>query len=170
MALGVATRFHGIVGIQSRTEVPMKTQPPEDLSALKRLINEQVNKIAALEQLVTTEFAEIKQSLCDLDRGITHLTDSLHSSYSGSYSGEDSNRSQEQAGDQMQIAESQQHYSGKDKDNPPIVPLGTLLTCVRCGHQWTTRKERPKKCPECVTPWWFPPRWRWHQSQTQSQQ
>ena len=70
----------------------------------------------------------------------------------------------------MQIAEGQKEYFGRDKDNPPVVPLGTLLTCVRCGHQWTTRKERPKKCPECVTPWWFPPRWKWHQGQTQSQQ
>jgi rubrerythrin len=26
-----------------------------------------------------------------------------------------------------------------------------MLTCLRCGYQWTPRKEKPKSCPECKT-------------------
>lgn len=58
---------------------------------------------------------------------------------------------------------------GADKTNPPLVPEGTELTCVRCGYKWTPHARRPQQCAKCRTPWWFPPKWRWHQSQTQSQ-
>lgn len=147
----------------------MHTQPPEDTSALMRAISDQANQIEALKNLLTTKLAEINQSLCDSNRRITHLTNTLSSGYYSGYSGGEKIHSQEQVGDQMQISEEQTRYYGRDKDNPPLIPEGTLLTCVRCNYQWTPRTKRPKKCPECETPWWFPPKWRWHQAQTQSQ-
>lgn len=159
----------GTDGIQGKTEVLMETQPPMDLSALMRVLKEQADQIAALQQLLVTELADIKQSQRDSDLRITHLTQQLSGGYSGGYSGGEEIRRQEQTGDPMQIVEQHNRYCGRDKDNPPLVAEGAQLTCVRCGYQWTPRTRRPKKCPECETPWWFPPRWRWHQSQTQSQ-
>ena len=147
----------------------METQPPVDLSALLRAINEQANRIAALEKLLTTELADIKRSQFDSSLRINHLTQMLSGDYSGDYSGGEEIRRQGQTGDQMRIAEQQHQYCGRDRDNPPLVPEGATLTCVRCGYRWTPRTRRPKRCPECETPWWFPPRWRWHQRQTQSQ-
>lgn len=78
-------------------------------------------------------------------------------------------QSQEESRDQMQSTEEAQRYAGRDKDNPPLIPEGTQLTCVRCNYQWTPHSRHPQKCPKCRAPWWFPPKWRWHQSQTQSQ-
>ena len=147
----------------------MDAQPLEDMSALMRAINEQANQITALEHLLTTKLEEINQRLCDSNRQITDLTNRLSSGYSRGYSGEETFHRQEQVGGPVQIADMKDQYYGRDKDNPPSVPVGTLLTCVRCSYQWTTRTIRPKKCPECETPWWFPPKWRWHQTQTQSQ-
>ena len=138
----------------------MDTQPPGDPSALERTVKEQTDAIAALEKLLKTELAEIRQLLSDTNRRIDSLTDISSSGYSGG----EVFRSQEQDGDQMRIAENQEQHYGRDKDNPPLIPEGTLLTCVRCGYKWTPHARRPKKCPECEAPWWFPPRWRWHQS------
>ena len=83
------------------------------------------------------------------------------------YSEEDLLRNQRQ--DQTQAAQIQEEHRGRDKDDPPLIPEGTKLTCVRCEYTWTPHARRPKKCPKCEAPWWIPPKWRWHQTQTQSQ-
>lgn len=31
-------------------------------------------------------------------------------------------------------------------------------TCLRCGNEWTPRKEHPKRCPGCQNPNWNRPR------------
>ena len=59
---------------------------------------------------------------------------------------------------------------GEDRSSPPLVPEGTELTCVRCGHTWVPYARRPHLCPACRSPWWFPPKWRWHQGQTEPQE
>ena len=35
-----------------------------------------------------------------------------------------------------------------------------MATCLRCGNEWTPRKEHPKKCPGCQNPNWDKPRTR----------
>jgi hypothetical protein len=35
-----------------------------------------------------------------------------------------------------------------------------VATCLRCGYDWTPRKENPKKCPSCQNPGWNTPRTR----------
>ena len=35
-----------------------------------------------------------------------------------------------------------------------------MADCLRCGNEWTPRKEHPKKCPECQNPNWDKPRTR----------
>jgi DNA-directed RNA polymerase subunit RPC12/RpoP len=30
--------------------------------------------------------------------------------------------------------------------------------CGRCGYEWLRRKERPKQCPDCKSPYWDKPR------------
>ena len=136
----------------------MDKQPPKDTSALERTVQEQTQKIADLENLLRTELADIKQILSSL----THISTSGY--YQSVY-----HNSQEKVNDPMQTADTHEAYYGTDKDNPPYIPEGTRLTCVRCNYQWTPHARRPKKCPECEAPWWFPPKWRWHQSQAQSQ-
>lgn len=29
-----------------------------------------------------------------------------------------------------------------------------MATCLRCGNEWTPRKENPRKCPSCQNPNW----------------
>ena len=59
---------------------------------------------------------------------------------------------------------------GEDRSSPPHVPEGTELRCVRCEHTWTPYARRPHLCPACRSPWWFPPKWRWRQGQTEPQE
>jgi hypothetical protein len=33
-----------------------------------------------------------------------------------------------------------------------------MATCLRCGNEWTPRKENPKRCPGCQNPNWNRPR------------
>jgi hypothetical protein len=35
-----------------------------------------------------------------------------------------------------------------------------MAVCLRCGYEWTPRKENPKKCPSCQNPGWNTPRTR----------
>lgn len=30
--------------------------------------------------------------------------------------------------------------------------------CLRCGHEWTPRKENTRVCPKCHNPYWDVPR------------
>ena len=32
------------------------------------------------------------------------------------------------------------------------------LKCLRCGHEWTPRREDPRICPKCKTAWWDTPK------------
>ena len=57
---------------------------------------------------------------------------------------------------------------GEDRNNPPLVPEGTEVECVRCGYKWIPYARRPHQCASCRAPWWFPPKWRWHQGQAES--
>ncbi|MEM3260703.1 MAG: hypothetical protein QXZ38_04085 [Candidatus Micrarchaeaceae archaeon] len=27
--------------------------------------------------------------------------------------------------------------------------------CLRCGYEWIPKKENPKNCPRCHSPYWF---------------
>lgn len=29
-----------------------------------------------------------------------------------------------------------------------------IVTCLRCGHEWPTKLERPVRCAKCRTPYW----------------
>ena len=129
----------------------METQPPEALFALAQAIEKLTTQIAHLR----TELSEIKRisSLTEISLKSYYETTQMHS--------------QEQNGEQMQVKEKQEQYEGRDKRNPPLVPEGTELTCVRCSYKWIPHARRPQLCPQCKTPWWFPPRWKWHQNQPQ---
>ena len=28
------------------------------------------------------------------------------------------------------------------------------LKCLRCGHKWVARTEKPMRCPKCTSPKW----------------
>lgn len=36
----------------------------------------------------------------------------------------------------------------------------TKYKCERCGYVWIPRKESPKNCPNCISPYWNKPRTR----------
>ena len=38
------------------------------------------------------------------------------------------------------------------------IPELPRLKCLRCGHAWIQRKEKPKQCPKCKSPYWNKPR------------
>jgi len=29
-----------------------------------------------------------------------------------------------------------------------------IFNCLRCGHEWASKQERPVMCPQCKTPYW----------------
>lgn len=33
-----------------------------------------------------------------------------------------------------------------------------IVTCLRCGHEWPTKLERPVRCAKCRTPYWDRPK------------
>ena len=136
----------------------MDAQPPEDTSALMRKINELQADISHMKLSLAAQISELQKAM----EHILSLTSLSHIRYSQN----NLIQSQEQNGGQMQVSEITERY-GRDKDNPPLVPEGTQLTCVRCNYQWVPHSRHPQKCPKCRAPWWFPPRWRWHQSQSQ---
>lgn len=49
----------------------------------------------------------------------------------------------------------------RSKARPPFVPKAQSVTCIRCNYQWTPQSRYPQKCPNCRSPWWYPPKWRW---------
>lgn len=30
--------------------------------------------------------------------------------------------------------------------------------CLRCGYEWIFRVEKPKRCPQCISPKWTVPK------------
>lgn len=49
-----------------------------------------------------------------------------------------------------------------NRDEPPFVPEGLYVTCKRCAYRWLPRHtRRPKACPSCNGPWWYPVLYRW---------
>ena len=42
-------------------------------------------------------------------------------------------------------------------------------TCLRCGHTWVKRIEKPKFCPRCRSPYWDTPRIRKRRKKTKEQ-
>ena len=43
------------------------------------------------------------------------------------------------------------------------------LKCLRCGHTWVPRREKPPKtCPKCHSPYWNKPRQKRHKSKTKT--
>lgn len=116
--------------------------PPKDLSALFRAIDD-----------LQAQIAEIKEQISVLTKN----------PFKGYYQNTQI-QSQEQTEKPMREPEAQIQYYEKNKNEPPYIPHITLLQCVRCAYQWTPRTRRPKKCPKCKAPWWYPPKWRWHDS------
>ena len=125
----------------------MDMQPPEDFSALLRKIDEMQAQI---------------------DKLTSQMSNLTKHPYEGYYQNVKT-QSQQQNEETSLIQEAHNSYQTKHKDDPPYIPHMTLLQCMRCEHIWRPRTQQPKKCPKCKAPWWFPPKWRWHQSQTQSQ-
>ena len=115
----------------------MDTQPPRDPSALLRAIDE-----------LQAQLTEMRKQISSLQQ----------TPFQGYY--QSPIKSQDQIGDDMQVAETGLQYFGRNKNNPPTVPYRTLVKCVRCEYQWVPHAPRPKKCPSCKAPWWFPPRWK----------
>lgn len=33
-----------------------------------------------------------------------------------------------------------------------------MLVCKRCGYKWNQKLESPKRCPNCISPYWDKPR------------
>ena len=138
----------------------MDTQSSRDLSALVRAVEELTTQIAQMK----AELSEIKQI-----SSLTKITLQSYYEKTDIHCQEKKEEQMQVTNTQAQVAETQEQYQGRDKYNPPLVPEGTELTCVRCNYKWVPHARRPQLCPGCKTPWWFPPKWRWHQSQTQSQ-
>lgn len=115
----------------------MDAQPPRDPSALLQAIDE-----------LQAQLTEMRKQISSLQQ----------SPFYGYY--QPPKQSQEQIGEPVEIVEPKEQYFGRDKNEPPIVPHRTLLKCVRCEYQWVPHARRPKKCPSCKAPWWFPPRWK----------
>ena len=145
----------------------MDTQPPVELSALMGGMEELQTQIKAVQNDISNLRLDISahaRKLQGLVRTISELT--LLSNLR--YSQDNPIQSQDQIGAAMQstgpIYGTHQHL-GNDRNNPPLVPQGTELTCVRCGYAWTPYTRRPRQCANCRAPWWFPPKWRWHQGQ-----
>ena len=132
---------------QNTTEVAMDPQPPEDFKVLLR---------------------KIEQMQAQIDELTTQMSKLTKHTYEGYYQN-DRAQSQQQSEESMQANETLYPYQGRDAVGPPYIPHMTLLHCIRCQHTWRPRTQQPKKCPKCKAPWWFPPKWKWHQSQSQSQ-
>ena len=139
-------------------------QRPEDPSALLRAVVGLQTEVSNLRSVLTTEITEIKRLLDGLSLSIemSSKTDNIRY-YQGM------TQSQEQNGGQIQrggtAVYGRDDDLGRDKNNPPFVPEGAVLQCVRCGHRWIPRAIRPRQCAKCRAPWWFPPKWRWHQTE-----
>ena len=123
----------------------METRPSKDISELARAING-----------LAIEIAGMRADLCEVRR-ISSLTQITLKSYYDV----DQTPNQEQQQKQANDMDESRSYQGQDKSNPPLVPEGTRVTCVRCDYQWSPRARRPHLCPRCKTPWWFPARWKW---------
>ena len=125
----------------------MDAQPPEDFKVLLR---------------------KIEQMQAQIDQLTSQMSKLTKHPYQGYYQNHHA-QSQQQTEETMKLKESSYPYRAKEETGPPYIPHMTLLQCMRCEHTWRPRTQQPKKCPKCKAPWWFPPRWRWHQSQTQAQ-
>ena len=149
----------------------MEQQPPEDVSALTGGMNELQTQIKALQNDISNlrlDLSAHKRELQTFLQGVSDLTPMSNIRYSHG----NPMQSQDQSGVDVQITSpiyGTQLNLGADKDSPPLVPQGTELSCVRCGYTWTPHARRPRQCAKCRAPWWFPPRWKWHQSGPQSQ-
>ena len=56
-----------------------------------------------------------------------------------------------------------------DKKEPPFVPEGLHVVCMRCGYQWVPRyTRRPTACASCNSPWWYPAHHRWKKRKKRS--
>ena len=33
-----------------------------------------------------------------------------------------------------------------------------IYKCLRCGHEWASRRDKPLRCARCKTPYWHIPR------------
>jgi len=116
----------------------MDTQPPEDTSALVQAVKDLTQQIAGMR------------------RQLDYLLDNSPSK--GQYHPQE--QCQDPIGDAMKEVQSHSRYYSRDKNNPPHVPHDTLIQCVRCDRKWVPHAKRPKKCPSCKAPWWFPPKWK----------
>ena len=132
------------------------------IDALQVQLSEMQTDLSKLRLGVTTQISEILELL--------HKTPVLTSISNVRYTQGNIIQSQEQNGVVMNsnVVYGAHEDLGEDKNNPPLVPEGTELTCIRCGYKWTPYARRPQQCAKCRAPWWFPPKWRWHQSQGES--
>lgn len=39
--------------------------------------------------------------------------------------------------------------------NPTIYAIGSLVTCTKCGHQWSCRTTKPPSCSRCFSRQWW---------------
>lgn len=147
-----------MVPVQRRMEALM--QPPEDPSALLRAVIELQAEISILRVDLTTEMTEIKRLLADISLSIDMSNRTNNTRYY-----QNMTPSQGQMQRDSPAVYGRDEDLGKDKNNPPFVPEGAVLQCVRCGHRWIPRAIRPRQCAKCRAPWWFPPKWRWHQTE-----
>lgn len=58
----------------------------------------------------------------------------------------------------------------RSKERPPFVPKAQSVNCIRCDYRWTPQSRYPQKCPNCRSPWWYPPKWRWSKNGDANQQ
>ena len=121
-----------------------------DMTELIEAIRQQTAAMESFTSLIHSELQEIKYIL------------SLTPLYPMRY-----HFSQENFGGQMQgvVLGHNTNLQGKRaKPRPPYVPKGQAVKCMRCGYEWTPQSRTPQKCPNCRSPWWYPPKWRWHRN------
>ena len=148
----------------------MDQLPPQEVSALASGMDELQTRIEALQNDISNLRLDLTGHKREMQT-ILHSMSELTVISNLRYSQDNPMQSQEQIGVAMQssgpIYGAHQDL-GSDKNNPPLVPQGTELNCVRCGYTWTPYTRRPRQCASCRAPWWFPPKWRWHQGQARS--
>ena len=149
----------------------MDKQPPQDLSALASGMDELQTQIKALQNDISNlrlDLSAHKRKLQMFLHSMPELTLLSNIRYSQDNMMQSQDQS-EAAGQGTGPIYGTHPNLGNDKNRPPLVPQGTELSCVRCGYSWTPHARRPRQCAKCRAPWWFPPKWKWHQGQPQSQ-
>ena len=125
-----------------------------DMSDIVRAIQEHTATIERLFSLLHNDLEEIKHIL-SLQPVYPMRYDVRQANYGGQVQGVVHGKNTNVVG-------------RKPKPPPPFVPKGESVACVRCDYEWTPQSRNPQKCPNCRSPWWYPPKFRWRKNRDDS--